>query len=122
MGPGVFGLFIGLLMLTPFNAAILTVSSPNAQPNGLFGLSVASSNGLVVVGAHRETVNGIIRAGRAYVFSVTDGSLVNSLISQNPQGDGEFGNSVALATGNIIVSAPYEAANRSYSAGEVYVF
>ena len=103
-------------------ARIGTLASPKAEAEGEFGYSIASSNGLVVVGAHRETVNGIVRAGRAYVFSLANGSLISTLSSPNSQGSGEFGTSVASADGRVIVGAPYESGNGFNSAGQIYVF
>jgi hypothetical protein len=45
-----------------------TLSSPNAQVNGLFGSSVAASGTTVVVGAPSETGGGFPGAGHAYIF------------------------------------------------------
>jgi hypothetical protein len=45
-----------------------TLTSPNAQTNGVFGYSVAVSGTTVVVGAHDETGGGFTQAGHAYIF------------------------------------------------------
>jgi hypothetical protein len=45
-----------------------TLTSPNAQLEGLFGASVATSGTTVVVGALSETGSGFTGAGHAYIF------------------------------------------------------
>jgi hypothetical protein len=49
---------------------VATFASVNPQYNGNFGLSVAISGSVAVVGAPGETVNGEAYAGRAYIFDV----------------------------------------------------
>jgi hypothetical protein len=45
-----------------------TLTSPNAQSDGIFGFSVAVSGTTVVVGAQGESGSGFASAGHAYVF------------------------------------------------------
>jgi hypothetical protein len=45
-----------------------TLTSPNAQAGGEFGISVAVSGTTVVVGAPAETGSGFAAAGHAYIF------------------------------------------------------
>src|SRR5439155_22819434 len=54
---------------------IATLTSPNAQTQGIFGYSVAVSGRSVIVGAPFENANGFLEAGHAYIFS-TAGSLI----------------------------------------------
>jgi len=100
---------------------ITTLTSPNAQFDGLFGLSVAISGTTVVVGAPRETVNSLPRAGHAYVFDATDGSIT-TLTSPNAQAGGEFGWSVSISGTTVVVGAPFETVNALSEAGHAYVF
>lgn len=99
----------------------LTLASPQPQPLGEFGTSAAAAGGLVVVGASLETVSGHSTAGRVYVFSPT-GRLLRTLASPNPETGGEFGSSVAIGSGIIVVSAPLETVRGIPGAGRVYVF
>jgi outer membrane protein assembly factor BamB len=73
-----------------------TLTSPNAQPVGEFGWSVAASGNIVVVGAPFETAH----IGHAYTFNAKTGALISTLTS--PQSGGLFGISVA-ASGHIVV-------------------
>jgi len=52
-------------------ALVTTLASADPQYNGNFGLSVAISGSVTVVGAPGETVDGEAYAGRAYIFDVT---------------------------------------------------
>jgi hypothetical protein len=45
-----------------------TLTSPNAQLDGIFGVSVAISGTTAVVGARQETGSGFAQAGHAYIF------------------------------------------------------
>src|SRR2546428_12608279 len=87
--------------------APITFNSPNAQPDGYFGFSVAVSGTSMVVGAPQEYANGLFHAGHVYVFS-TAGSLLATLTSPNAQTQGFFGYSVAVSGMRGVVGAPYE--------------
>jgi outer membrane protein assembly factor BamB len=50
-------------------ALLRALISPNAQPYGLFGASVAISDSIIVVGAWGESVSGMGSAGHAYSFT-----------------------------------------------------
>src|SRR5712691_10156942 len=105
---------------------ITTLTSPNAQPFGEFGSSVAVSGTTVVVGARDESAGtpAQTQAGHAYVFDATDGSLITTLTSPNAQADGEFGQSVAVSGTTVVVGAPEESAGTPAQsfAGNAYVF
>jgi outer membrane protein assembly factor BamB len=101
---------------------IITLTSPNAQILGGFGLSVAVSGTTVVVGAPFETANALVGAGHAYVFDATDGSLITTLTSPIPEIAGQFGNSVSISGTTVVVGAPDETANALLAAGHAYVF
>ena len=101
---------------------ITTLTSPNAQAGGLFGISVSISGTTVVVGAPDETANALPRAGHAYVFDATDGSLVTTLTSPNPQIGGLFGFSVSITGTTVVVGAPQETGSGFANAGHAYIF
>jgi len=99
-----------------------TLVSPNSQAGGSFGSSVASSGGVVVVGADDETVSGNGDAGRAYVFNAFTGALTKTLVSPNSQTLGSFGYSVAVSGGVVVVGAWDETVSGNGAAGRAYVF
>jgi len=104
------------------------LSSPNAQPNGSFGFSVASRGKVATVGAPGESADGVSGAGRAYVFYTNSGALISTLSSPNPELNGhfgwavDFGSSVAAGGKIAIVSAPFESVAGQSGAGRVYIF
>ncbi len=111
------------------SALVRTLTSPNSQYEGEFGWSMTAGGKLVVVGAPNETVNGLVGAGRAYVFNTTTGKLITTLTSPNPQTDGHFGRSASVSDNNVksdglevVVGAPNETVNGLVGAGRAYVF
>jgi len=103
-------------------AVLFTLISPNAQTNGRFGWDVAVSGDYVVVGAFKENVSGIVRAGHAYVYSASTGKLLSTLTSPNLQAYGYFGEAVAVSGNYVVVGAADENASGFRGAGHVYVF
>ena len=122
------------------SASITTLTSPTPETAEQFGLSVAVSGTTVVVGAPNVAVGDETAlagapfeftlapvqpyAGSAYLFDATDGSLITTLASPNPQNEGGFGWSVAVSGTTVVVGAPFESAGNpavSY-AGNAYVF
>ena len=114
--------------------SVVTFASPNPEANGEFGWSVAISDSIVVVGAPGETVAGFANAGRAYIFS-SQGSLIATLISPNPQTNGPagrftpygapsgFGFTVGVSGTIVVVGAPGEVSSSGTSArGHAYTF
>jgi len=101
-------------------ALVHTLTSPNAQTDGAFGLSVALDGARVVVGAPDEKAAGYPQSGHAYLFKISDGALVHILTSPNARADAGydlFGSSVAIGGSTVVVSAPDELVD-----GDVYVF
>lgn len=103
-------------------ALISTLTSPNAQYNGEFGVSVGASGNNIVVGANFETANGYADDGHAYTFDATTGALTNTLTSPNQQDGGWFGFSVAVSGSTVVVGAPRETLNGYTQAGRAYTF
>jgi len=117
---------------------IATLVSPNEELSGFFGCAVSGANdvnadgrGDVVVGAYGEDPGGSPEtAGRAYVFSGSDGTAISTLVSPNEDLSGFFGYSVSgplAANGNArsdaIVGAYGEDPGGSpEKAGRVYGF
>jgi len=110
---------------------IHTLGSPNAEESGVFGSSVSGIADVnqdlvsdILVGAYGESPDGVEDAGRAYVFSGLDGTLLRTLEPLDPQIDGLFGTGVAGVgtaggmTTSLVVGAGF--ANERY--GEAYVF
>ena len=119
-------------------SVLLTLDTPNPQAYAGFGSSVAVGdvNGDggpdIAVGAIDEIVGGVRNAGRAYVFSGADGSLLFTLDTPNLPPDPAawvyFGSSLAVGDvngdgkGDIAVGAPYEDVGGNEWQGRAYVF
>lgn len=110
---------------------LFELMSPNEETFGFFGGSVSGAGDVnldgradVIVGAHAENPgNSLLDAGRAYVFSGADGSLLFELASLYEGFQGQFGSSVSSAgdvnwdgVPDVVVGAVNE------GPGRVYVF
>jgi hypothetical protein len=110
-------------------ALVHTLDNPNAFDTSLndnFGLSVAISGNYAIVGARLEDEAAtMINSGKAYIFDVSTGALVQTLDNPNPYNeafDDQFGGSVAISGKYAIVSAQYEDEVGGISSGKAYVF
>jgi hypothetical protein len=99
-------------------------SGGNAEFYGHFGSSVAVGNGVIAIGAPDETVGGNDEAGRAYIYDLTSETITYTLVSQNSQNRGLFGNSVAVGDGVVVVGAIIEDINivNNDNSGNAYAF
>lgn len=89
-----------------------------------FGGSVSISGNTIVVGAKQEDNSNGRTAGSAYVFQRNGGGWteVAKLTASDGAKDDEFGSSVAVNGGRIVVSAYLADLNSLSNAGAVYVF
>jgi len=126
-------------IISGFDGTVLsTLVSPNAQERGGFGCSVSGvpdlngdGRGDVIVGAAHESIEaGTPEAGRVYIFSGSDGTLLQTLVSPNEEAYGYFGVSVSGVPdlngdgrGDVIVGAVRESIEAvTPEAGRVYIF
>ena len=109
-------------------ALLYTLDNPNpyaASAYDLFGWSVAISGDRAIVGARGEDDAGGTFAGKAYIYDVTDGSLLYTL--DNPtaystsSGD-QFGWTVAISGNYAIVGAVYEDDASGTDSGKAYIY
>jgi hypothetical protein len=120
-----------------------TLHNPNAYGTSAydeFGTAVGISGNYAIVGAPQEDNAGSgndsgTESGKAYIFNVTDGSLVHTLNNPNrsglynnhiPTGYSEydyFGTTVGISGNYAIVSATIESGqNANDQSGKVYIF
>ena len=109
-------------------ALVWTLDNPNAydtSADDYFGTSVAISGNYVIVGAYGAGDTGGSWSGKAYIFNVTTGALVQTLNNPNTystSANDTFGSSVAISGNYAIVSAPYEGDAGGSGSGKAYIF
>jgi hypothetical protein len=108
-------------------ALVHTLDNPNAHhttASDQFGKSIAISGNYAAVGAPNEDNNGGNDSGVVYVFNVTTGALVHTLVNRNlvgtAQGD-TFGTSISMDSYVIFVGAPAENVGGS-GGGGIYMY
>ena len=109
-----------------------TLENPNSYDelgadNDTFGESVAIHSNLCIVGAPHEDKAGVgasgSRVGAAYIFNVSTGAVVHTLLNVDPDNDGQndrFGQSVAIHGSYAAVGASGEGTNPG--GGYVYIY
>jgi len=95
------------------------IKASDPAQNGRFGSSAAVGSGRIVVGAYGDDDNGS-SSGSAYIFDLNGTQLAKIKASDGAASD-NFGYSVALGSGRIVVGSPYDDDNGS-SSGSAYIF
>ncbi len=98
------------------------------EQNARFGESVAVSDGLAMIAAHRNTEDGLNNAGAAYLFE-WDGNDWNVAAKLTAEDNGssdiesgaEFGADVALSGLTSVAGSPFKDEGEMSAAGVVYV-
>jgi hypothetical protein len=105
-----------------------TLDNPNPYGTSsydYFGISTGISDTHAIVGAYKEDDSTGSNSGKAYIYDLSDGSLVSTLDNPNPYGtsveDG-FGQSVAISGDYAIVCANGEDEAGSNDSGKAYIF
>ena len=105
-----------------------TLNNPNAFGTSLsdrFGSSVAISGNYCIVGAYAEDDSGGTDSGKAYIFDVTTGALLQTLNNPNDYSTSlsdNFGYSVAISGNYCIVGAYIEDDSGGTNSGKAYIF
>jgi len=104
-----------------------TLENPNSYALGTnddtFGESVAIHSNLCIVGAPNEDKAGSGAVGAAYIFNVSTGAVVYTLLNPDPDNDAQndrFGSSVAIHGSYAAVGAPGEGSTPE--GGYVYIY
>ena len=88
---------------------------------GNFGYSLAFNGNIIAVGEAHTTVDDKLGAGRVFLFG-SDGDLIASIESPEPQAQGEFGQSIAVNNDIVLVGEHYAEVDSFSKAGKVHVF
>ena len=84
-----------------------------------FGYSVAVGSGRIVVGAYKDDDNGS-DSGSAYIFDLDGNQLAKILASDGASND-DFGSTVSVGSGRIVVGAPGDTVN-GLESGSAYIY
>ena len=107
--------------VTNLSATPTKLAPSGLEANDTFGYSVAVTNNNVVIGAYGDDDEGA-GAGAAYVYDANNLSATPTKLAPSGLSNGdEFGTVVAIASNEIIISAPSDDTNGSNS-GAVYVY
>jgi sugar lactone lactonase YvrE len=128
----IFNVSDGSLAHTINNPNAYGTATSNGYSNDMFGNSVAISGDYAIVGAmYEDDDNGVGSAfsgndsGKAYIFNVSDGSLLHTLDNPDAYGDGVqdyFGTAVSISGDYAIVSARLEDDSGGNGSGKAYIF
>ncbi len=102
---------------------VLTLNNPGPAVGDEFGISVAISGTMVVVGALFDDT-GASNAGSAYVYDLGSGTPTVPVLTLNNPGpafNDEFGNSVAISGTQVVVGA-WQDNTGANDAGSAYVY
>ncbi|TWU31778.1 dockerin type I domain-containing protein [Novipirellula artificiosorum] len=97
-----------------------TLDDPTLSARDGFGYAVAGSGNTMFVGVPDDD-NGEEKAGVVYIFDVTTGTLLDKLVSPEPQSGANFGTSVAVSGSTLVVGEPRRAIDGRYP-GAAYVY
>jgi hypothetical protein len=95
------------------------ITASDGAASDYFGYSVAVGCGRIVVGAYLDDDNGGA-SGSAYIFDL-DGNQLSKITASDGAGSDNFGWSVAVGSGRIVVGA-YQDDDNGSSSGSAYIF
>ena len=96
---------------------LFKLTASDAAPNDLFGVSVAVSGNMAVIGAQGDDDEGT-NSGSAYVFDVSSGQELFKLTASDGT-TAYFGTSVAVSGNTAVIGSPFD---NGSSSGSAYVF
>jgi hypothetical protein len=109
-------------------ALVHTLNNPNAYGTAsldYFGSPVDISGNYAIVGAWQEDSAGGTISGAAYIFNVTTGALVHTLLNPNPYGTNagdRFGQAVTISGNYAVVGAVFEDDAGGLQSGKAYIY
>jgi hypothetical protein len=97
------------------------ITHPSAAIGDNFGLSVAVGSGRIVVGTPYDNVGTLTAAGSALIYDL-NGNYVGIITHPSAVVDDNFGLSVAVGSGRIVVSARFDDIGALTNAGSVHIY
>jgi predicted amidohydrolase len=82
------------------------ITASDGAATDLFGYSVAVGSGRIVVGAYLDDDKGSA-SGSAYIYDL-DGTYITKITASDGASNDNFGQSVAVGSGKIVVGSPFD--------------
>jgi len=98
----------------------IKITPDDARQSDYFGRSVAIGCGRIVVGAHGDNVGSNDDQGSAYIFDL-DGNQLAKITADDGDDNDQFGISVAVGSGRIVVGA-FQNDDGGTDSGSAYIF
>lgn len=98
-----------------------TIVNPFVASLDWFGHSVGISGNKAIIGAYGDDV-GASSSGSAYIYDVTTGVRLHTLVNPQPTASDRFGESVAISGDYAIVGSRLDDPSGVDAAGSVYIF
>ena len=98
----------------------LKIIAKDSQPNDQFGFSIAMDQGIIAIGAPFDSKNGT-SSGSAYLFDASSGVQLAKLKPDGAVAGSQFGFSIDIHNGLVIVGAPLDEHN-GMASGAAYIF
>ena len=97
------------------------ITASDGAADDYFGREVAVGSGRIVVGAYGDDDNGNT-SGSAYIFDL-DGNQLAKITASDGAGGDQFGTSVAVGSGRIVVGAPRDDDDdNGFDSGSAYIY
>ncbi len=117
--------FLGLgLLLSSASGAIVNegmkITALDGAADDEFGYAIDMDNGIIAVGAHNDDDNGN-NSGSAYLINATTGAQIAKLLPSDGAAGDQFGFSIAIQDGIVVVGAPGDEHN-GIASGSAYIF
>lgn len=98
----------------------LKLTAPDAAATDWFGYSTDVDNGVIAVGSPSDDDNGGL-SGSAYLFDAATGALLFKLLPGDGASGDNFGKTIAISDGIVVIGAPGDDDNR-HNSGSAYLF
>ena len=108
------------LFSTEDGSLIQKLTADDGKTADQFGHTVSLSNDIVAVGSIKNDDKGI-DSGSVYLFSTTDGSLIQKLTADDGASGDKFGYSLSLSNDILAVGSPFDN-DKGFHSGSVYLF
>jgi hypothetical protein len=114
---------LGLLFSSASGAVVnegLKVTVNDGSADDEFGYAIDMDNGIIAVGARNDDDNGN-DSGSAYLINASTGALIAKLLPNDGAEGDQFGFSIAIQNGVVVVGAPGDEHN-GIASGSAYIF